>query len=421
MKDSDQLIPVSAKRERQSAIAYLAEQVQFCIDNNEAVIVISFDIDNLARQQYHLTQAADDFLQVKSKLMVESSITDFCHVMGNQFLFFSNEPATNQTVRHLYAVLIEIINCEDKHENLSLSMGVAFSHVHSCLAVELINYAQHAMFESKAKGLGKIELFDIEYFQHHRFKAQKLREIASGLRNNEFVMYAQPKVWIESGQPISYELLMRWKHPERGVLSPNHFIPLITGSELDLAFGEYALFKAMEILRLGEKRGAIPKISINVSPKQAMSEQFLGLLQFHSQREAHLLSFLTLEILESEAGIYLPRTLKILQQYRQLGLKVALDDFGTGYSSILSMFELPLDELKIDRSLVKNIHQDQKKQLLLQHTIYVAQQYSLLVVAEGVESQAEAEMLITLGCSVAQGFYYQKPTPVSELWSHKTS
>ncbi|WP_404399320.1 GGDEF domain-containing phosphodiesterase [Idiomarina seosinensis] len=400
----------------QPNLEQLSETIQRQIDAGEPVVVIYFDIDDFQQHQRHHLADADEFLaELHHKLAHHPLVKDVCRVMADQFVLYSTGSVSHQKLKSLQAVINDMLSCAVSTGDIKFSAGISFSPAHSTSAVKLINYAQCATFESKAKGKSQVEIFDIEAYQQEQVKVNELGAIADGLRNSEFVMYAQPKYRIQTGEVYSFELLMRWQHPDKGLLSPKSFIPLICGSELDLAFGEYALFKAIEYLRQGQRLGKIPHLSINLSPKQVMSEQFLGLLEYYAQYDKQLISHLTFEILETELGVYLPKTLAILQKYRQLGLKIALDDFGSGYSSILSMFELPLDELKIDRHLITNLHLEPKKQSLLQYTILVAQQYGLSVVAEGVESEQEASVLRQLGCDSGQGFYYHRPAPAEDL------
>lgn len=279
----------------------------------------------------------------------------------------------------------------------------------------LIRDADLAMYRAKDRGRGRYEIFDqamrLDAVAHLRTE----NDLRRALGRDEFVIHYQPLIWLNPHRVVGYEALVRWQHPERGLLSPSDFIPLAEESELIVDIGERVLQLACR--RTAEWNRARPDsppitISVNVSPRQ-MADPELPERVRRVLRETDLDPLaLSLEITESvlvdEAG-----ALDTIRALKELGVRLVLDDFGTGFSALGYLQRFPFDQLKIDRSFVQNL-EDPATLAIVSSVISIADALGLSVVAEGIETEAQLAMVRGLGCNFAQGFYFAKPLPADE-------
>jgi diguanylate cyclase (GGDEF)-like protein len=283
-------------------------------------------------------------------------------------------------------------------------------------AEALIRDADLAMYRAKERGRGRYEIFD----QLMRARAVDHLRTESDLRRaltrDELVLHYQPVIWLNTGRVIGYEALVRWQHPERGLLGPGEFIPLAEESELINAIGETVLQMACRQAAVwqAERPDAPPvSISVNVSPRQ-MADRTLPDRVRRVLRETNLDPFtLNLEITESVLADE-SYALESITALKKLGVKLVLDDFGTGFSALGYLQRFPFDQLKIDRSFVHSLGDDPATAAIVRSVTSIADALGLAVVAEGVETEAQVAMIQELGCNFAQGFLFAKPLPAEE-------
>jgi predicted signal transduction protein with EAL and GGDEF domain len=247
---------------------------------------------------------------------------------------------------------------------------------------------------------------------HFRLEPQLRR----ALEQNEFVNYYQPKVELATGRIAGVEALVRWMDPGRGLVPPGEFVPALETTGLIGDVAQKIMERAIEDWRGWRDAGLpAPRIAVNVAAAQLRNEDFVPALQRALQALQGDPSALGIEITESILISNMERAIEVLTQVRSLGVPVAIDDFGTGYSSLAYIVTLPIDELKIDRAFVKKITADPAYEGIVRTCVSLGRGLNLKVVAEGVETEAQAAALRALGCDQAQGFYYSPPVPAEQL------
>lgn len=247
---------------------------------------------------------------------------------------------------------------------------------------------------------------------HYRLEP-KLR---AALAHDEFVNHYQPKVDLASGRIVGVEALIRWIHPQRGLVPPSEFVPALEATGLIRDVGRHILERAAADWKLWHDAGLpAPRIAVNVAAAQLRDAEFVQHLRDALAQVGGNASALGIEVTESVLISNMERAVDVLSQVRALGLPVAIDDFGTGYSSLAYIVTLPVDEVKIDRSFVARITTDAAYRGLVGTCVSLARNLSLKVVAEGVETEAQARELLALRCDQAQGYLYSPPVPAGEL------
>jgi EAL domain-containing protein (putative c-di-GMP-specific phosphodiesterase class I) len=231
------------------------------------------------------------------------------------------------------------------------------------------------------------------------------------------VLHYQPEVDLTTGRITAVEALVRWQHPQRGLLPPSAFLEVAEGSDLAIELGEWVLGAATATYSAW--KNAMPDLdvvlSVNVSPNQLLAPQFLDTVEHALSRSGMDPAKLCLEVTEHTIVQDTEQTAKILSLLRDRGVKVAIDDFGTGFSSLINLKILPVDVLKIDRAFVQNLESDEQDQAIVRAVVSLAKSFDLKVVAEGVESSAASEALVSMGCTRAQGYFYSRPVPAQRV------
>lgn len=244
--------------------------------------------------------------------------------------------------------------------------------------------------------------------------------LLAAIRNDELVLYYQPQIEISSGQLMSCEALVRWQHPELGLIYPDYFIELAEVNGLMEELTSWVLNKAVEQGSQWMRLNLAIPISINVSANNISSlllpEQISDLLNNHMLKP----EMITLEVTESTLMGELVTSLDTLTRLRLKGIGLSIDDFGTGYSSLSKLHKIPFTELKIDKSFVISMLEDDDAKAIVKTCVMLGHELNMTVVAEGVESKAHLDILSKLGCDIAQGYYFSKPVPAAEMLIYMT-
>ncbi len=276
----------------------------------------------------------------------------------------------------------------------------------------LLRHADQAMYAAKQAGRNRFHLFDAVQDRAVQLLREQAKHLSNALQDAQFTLYLQPKADMRSGTVVGAEALVRWLHPERGVLTPGEFLPLIEGTELDIVFGQWVIETALLQLEWLQSHGRPMPLSINVSAQHLQQDGFAHWLEQclarHPTVPGHLVE---IEITESAALYDLQAVTQTLQSLRALGVSISLDDFGTGYSSLTYLRRLPMDTLKIDQSFVHGMMGDPGDLAIVQGVIGLARSFGYRVIAEGVETIEQGQMLLQLGCPQAQGYCIGRPMP----------
>lgn len=281
---------------------------------------------------------------------------------------------------------------------------------------ESIVHADQAALVAKRRGGNGVAFFD-----HTIRAASSLRNdvelhLHAAIHDGDLVLHYQPEVDLVTGRVAAVEALVRWQHPQRGLLPPSAFLSVAEGSDLAIELGEWVLGAATSAYAtwLRDLPNLDVVLSVNVSPNHLLAPRFLDTVQFALSQSGMDPGKLCLEVTEHSVVQDTEQTAKVLSLVRDLGVKVAIDDFGTGFSSLINLKILPVDIVKIDREFVRNLEHDPQDQAIVRAVVSLAESFALKVVAEGVESSAASEALRSMGCRHVQGFFYSKPVAAGQ-------
>ncbi|MCC8998032.1 MAG: bifunctional diguanylate cyclase/phosphodiesterase, partial [Candidatus Contendobacter sp.] len=299
---------------------------------------------------------------------------------------------------------------------VSASVGAAFFPSDGTDPDTLLRHADQAMYSAKQEGRNRYHLFDSEHNRRAQTHRELLERIGQGLVAGEFCLYYQPKVDMRCGKVIGAEALIRWRHPERGILAPGAFIAVVENSDLAPAVGDWVLGTAMKQMAVWAAEGLTLPVSVNISARHLQQPDFAArvqaLLAHHSSIQPE---WLELEILETTALDEIEQFSRIIADCRQLGVRFALDDFGTGYCSLTYLRHLPAQILKIDQSFIRNMLDNPDDLAIVRGVIGLSSAFKRDIIAEGVETIEHGVLLLQLGCDYAQGYAIARPMPAEEV------
>ncbi|MBT5140703.1 MAG: EAL domain-containing protein [Acidimicrobiaceae bacterium] len=339
---------------------------------------------------------------------------------GDEFAIAFKGPISDAETRKLVHELIESVGSVmvlGRHRHYpSLSAGIAYSTIDSDIEGVFLE-ADAAMYKAKGAGGRRLAVFDKGMKEEIHFRMRMEGELRHALARGEFCVHYQPEVSMPSGEIVGAEALVRWRHPERGLLAAGQFIEEAEEIGLIAEIGELVLAEACEEAASWPGGLQAPVLRVNMAAEQVCDEDELIL-----KRVADVLvstglpvSRLCLEVTESALIIDLDQAVRVLNQFRRSGVRLSLDDFGTGYSSLSYLKRLAVDSLKIDKSFVNDLATDNESVTFINSILSLASALNLDVVAEGVENQDQVEILAGLGCKRAQGYFFHKPMPASEF------
>jgi diguanylate cyclase len=298
--------------------------------------------------------------------------------------------------------------------DIEASMGIALHPKHGTDIDTLVRRADVAMYLAKESRRGA-EIYNASRDPYSPEKLTMLGELRRALELEECVLHYQPKARISDGEIIGAEVLLRWAHPLRGLLAPDSFIPLAERTGLSRSLTLYVLERTLRQCRRWHDLGLQMSVAVNLSVRNLHDNTFPQDVRRLLAETGVPASSLMLEITEGTVMADPTRVSRVLQVLRNMGVEIALDDFGTGYSSLSYLKNLPVDELKIDKSFVTSMCEDSNDAAIVRSTIDLARHLGKRTVAEGVEDRAVWDQLAKLGCEVAQGFWLGRPTPADDL------
>jgi EAL domain-containing protein (putative c-di-GMP-specific phosphodiesterase class I) len=279
---------------------------------------------------------------------------------------------------------------------------------------ELLKQADIAMYEAKAAGRNALRFFDPDMQATLAVRAEAEAALRIAVRERRFVLHYQPQVDCD-GEWIGAEALVRWAHPERGLVAPGEFIPLAEETGLILPIGRWVLETACERLKTWSDARRDLRLSVNVSARQFSQPDFVEQVAETLRATGAPAERLVLELTESVVLEDVAGAADKMNALKELGVGFAVDDFGTGYSSLAYLTRLPLDQLKIDRSFVRNLPGSANDAAVAHTIITLAESLGLAVIAEGVETEGQRRFLERHGCPTFQGFLFGKPMPIEEF------
>jgi EAL domain-containing protein (putative c-di-GMP-specific phosphodiesterase class I) len=318
--------------------------------------------------------------------------------------------------RRVLAACSEPLWVQGHDVRVTASIGITLYPQDDAQADQLMRHADLAMYEAKQAGKNRFHVFDSAEDAQVKTRNVQQDQIAQALDGNQLVLHYQPKVNMRSGAVVGVEALLRWQHPQKGLLAPSFFLPAVERHALIEAIGLWVLEAALQQMTAWAAQGLQLPVSVNVAARQlqqdSFSRQLAQLLARYPNVPAHCLE---LEVLETSALQDLASTAAIMQECHLLGVQFAIDDFGTGYSSLTYLRHLPVETLKIDQSFVRDMLDSQDDLSIVKGVIGLALAFHRDVIAEGVETVAHGELLLALGCEKAQGYGIARPMPADQI------
>lgn len=385
--------------------------------------LIYLDLDNFKRINDSLGHdVGDQMLQLISKRLVnvvdQSAIV--ARIGGDEFAILVSDLASLQALEALICKVQQTIEkpirLQNKKFKSSASIGVVKVATDGNNPRALLQNADIAMYAAKKSGKGQYRLFD-QQLQIAAIEKIKLEDgLAEAIKKDQFVLNYQPIIKFEDNSVCHYEALIRWQHPELGMVYPDKFIPLLEETGMIVNIGYIVLRKACELIKQrGLDSSKCNTIAINLSPIQFKDEHLLADIAEIVTEVGVDPQFLEIEITESSLMDDLPQTIATLTALRDMGIKISIDDFGTGYSSLAQLKTLPFDKLKIDRKFILDIEDNPEDQEILKAISSMAAALKLDVVVEGIETEKQLMMVKEYGCGFGQGYYFSKPVAESLL------
>ncbi len=389
----------------------------------QTLAVAYLDLDGFKEvNDLHGHQTGDELLVALARRMKETlrEVDTLARIGGDEFVVILtdlDEPQGCMTVlNRLLSASSQPVLLENTSLQVSASIGVTLFPDDGGDADQLVRHADQAMYQAKQSGKNRIHLFDVRHDSAIQAQHESIGNIRRGLAAGEFALYYQPKVNMKTGKLIGVEALIRWLHPERGLIPPADFLPVIENQEASLELGEWVIDTALEQIEKWQNEGLEVPVSVNISVYQLQQENFIArlsdVLAVHPMVDHSLLE---LEILETGAIDDLTQVIRLMRSCQALGIHFSIDDFGTGYSSLSYLKRLPEAVLKIDQGFVRDMLEDPDDLAIVEGIIGLARIFRREIIAEGVESIEHGELLLQLGCHLAQGYGIARPMPANDL------
>ncbi len=298
---------------------------------------------------------------------------------------------------------------------VDVSIGIAVYPADGESVDDLLGNADLALYQAKARGRGGYVVFEQAF--RHDLEARLLLEaqLVRAVKNNEFELFYQPQVALDDGRLVGAEALIRWRHPERGLVLPDAFMPVVNASSISDEISLWAMRTASRQGRCWEQQGHAIRLGVNLAPSQFLADDLPDIVKTVLDETGLSPGLFELEVTESILLEDDERALAIFRRVQELGVHIAFDDFGTGYASMTYLKKFPLDRLKIDKSFVQKLLSNKDDRAIVGATIALGRLLGLSVIAEGIEDAATAEMLAKKGCKEGQGYYFGQPVPAADF------
>ena len=396
----------------------LSRNITQAILSEEEIGLLLIDLDRFKEVNEALGHERGDLLLKKIARRFErntKSNETLARLGGDEFVIVlpdCDEEASMQRAKEFKSLLEDPFNIVNMKIAVNASFGVSVFPSQSDDASSLLSHADSAMYEAKNNATG-LCLYDPELDHMTRGHLVMVADIRRALENNEFELYYQPKISIKDNKLVSAEALGRWVSVERGVVSPDNFIKVLEQNSLLDEYTYWAIDTALQQAKQWNEKCPM-RVAVNLSPQTLMNPGFIKNLD-RIVGEKKNAEYLIFEITENLFLSEYDALSEVLEYICGLGIELSIDDYGTGYSSLSRLIKLPVSELKIDKSFVKNVDTNKDDEVVVRSTIDLAHNLGLTVVAEGVEDEAAMRVLRKYNCDVAQGYLISKPLPVMEF------
>jgi diguanylate cyclase (GGDEF)-like protein len=385
--------------------------------------VLFIDLDEFKAVNDTLGHAGGDGLLKHIATRLQSAVRTgdtVARISGDEFVIVLNELVRPEDAALIAQKIIDglatPVEVDGKEVFVTASVGIAAFPTDGTDAETLIGAADAAMYRAKQAGRNVYQFFTAEINQRSRARVQLGSELRRALEREEFALSYQPRYQLATRQPSGAEALLRWNHPERGMVPPNEFIPVLEETGLIVPVGDWVLRRACEDLKAWQAAGhAVVPIAVNLSARQFRQGDLDVRIKSLVASVGIDPSLIELEITESQLMHDPDHAIRVMRALCDAGMSIAIDDFGTGYSSLASLTRFPVTALKVDRSFVSDMSRDKTDATIVRTIIEMAHSLSFTVIAEGVETEEQATLLQLLRCEQAQGYLFGRPMPADEF------
>lgn len=388
---------------------------------NEGFCMFQIDLDNFKNvNDIFGYEYGDKLLKKIGSTLSSLDIGIVSRASGNEFFILKDNFESIENLNYMAQYILNTIsglwNLDGNEILISVNIGITVYPKHGDKFTTLIRNTDIALNKTKLIGKNSYKLFERSMYDEILKKAEMEKELRKAIQNNEFILYYQPQVDLKTRRAVSFEALIRWKNAKFGWVMPLDFISLAEETGLIIPIGEWVLKTACMQNKLWKSKGyCYDFISINVSPIQLKDKNFLNVVKKTLEETQLKSQYLEIEITESVMMESLEGNLKVINELKNMGIRVALDDFGSGYSSLNYLKSIPINTLKIDKTFIDGICKDSYKDIITEEIIKLAHRMELEVVAEGVEGEEQIQSLKGKKCNKIQGYYFGKPMPSEHL------
>lgn len=391
---------------------------------NDQVALLILDLDRLKNVNDEFGHPVGDALlkKVASRLVACARETDtVARLGGDEFAIIMTHVDCADAPARLASRVIDSlsagIDVNGQSLQIGASIGISVYPDDDTDIQELIRKADSALYQAKIKGRGNYQLYDAVIHNAALATMQIERELRQAIDRNEFILHYQPQIDVETRRVTGAEALIRWRHPERGLLAPAEFIEVAESSDLIVQIGRQVLQMACEKAKQwqADARMTTLRVAVNISPRQFKSDDLVSLVEDTLRTTGLAAEFLELEITEGSMMEDIGQASETLSCLTKLGICIAIDDFGTGYSSLEYLKRFPVQRLKVDQSFVRGLTTDRDDAAIVEAVIRLGHGMRLNVIAEGVETDEQLAALSELGCDDAQGYLFCRPMPPDEI------
>ncbi|PZW57610.1 PAS domain S-box-containing protein/diguanylate cyclase (GGDEF)-like protein [Pseudomonas sp. URMO17WK12:I6] len=401
----------------------LDQALEFSRQENIPLAVCMLDLDGFKAVNDGYGHASGDMLLVEVAKRLRDIVRGedvVARLAGDEFVlvlrYVRDLPELRAALSRVLGAISAPYTLHGKDINVFASIGVTLFPHDNEDAETLLRHADQAMYVAKQRGRNRFHLFDVSRDQEVKATHQTVERVRQALVAGEFRLHFQPKVNMRRGEVVGFEALLRWQHPQNGMVPPREFLPLVEDTDLIIDIGEWVMDQVLAQLHRWQQAGQGWPISINIAARHFQRADFVDRLRQVLARHAQVAPrMLDLEIVESVAIENIQHVSACLQACQALGVQFSLGDFGTGYSSLSYLKRLRTQTIKIDKSFVRDILNDRDDLALTTAVIGLARAFGRQVIAEGLESLEHGELLLRLGCEVAQGYFIARPMPPSEV------
>ncbi|HLU23906.1 MAG TPA: EAL domain-containing protein [Bacillaceae bacterium] len=400
----------------------LRDEIIQAMDTSSLIVLMYIDIDCFKDINDTWGHDIGDRILIETAKRINSVIkpTDVvARLSGDEFVVMVNNVENQNEIRNLAEMMINSIQKPivlfDHSISISCSIGISIFPNNGSNADKLLTRADTALYHVKSNGKNGFAFFQKDMEKRSLERILLENELRKAIDSNQFDLHYQPKMDLHQLKIVGMEALIRWKHPELGLVSPGDFIPLAEETKLIIKIGEWVLRSACEKVKEWQDKGFEPiLLSVNISVYQLEDANFIQMVKSILKETGLDPCWLELEVTES-VFVDIENAMHILQELKQIGIKVSLDDFGTGYSSFSYLKDLPIHTLKVDAAFIKDIHTNPNSRAIVNAIITVANTLGMNVIAEGIELKEQHEILSEDGCNQGQGYYFSKPLSAIEF------